>query len=583
MSADPPATATAADRLPRSAPEGDAPSRPTPRRWRPAPIHRVRDLEPRDLRIFVGIVVVLGLLPILSAVVVLTQGWRPSGDNALIGLRARDVLTGHLPLVGQPSTGENFGSGVESNHPGPIEFYVIAPFRAVLGASVGLAVGAAAINAAALVAIGWLSFRRGHLPLLGISAFASLLLVRSLGGNFLHDPLSSNVGALMALALLFACWSIVAGDLRTLPLFVAIGSFTLQDHLSFLGAGAPVVLLAVGVGTWWLARIRRRASDTTWVRPTLAWSVGLAAIVWLPVALDQLFGSHNLTAIFQTFTTGDGEPSGLGFGSGRLAEALAPWPIFMRKVAVLGWLHTPSTVELVTGYLVLVVVVGLGVVAWRRLRTDLTAMVVVVAFAALSGLYTAINLPDGAGVKAANLRWMWTVSAFAWIALAWLAWELMPRFAREVVGVPAAGFGAVATFVLLLSVVSSIELSTDRDGLLAKDITRLTGNVERELARGTYRVTYEGGPVVLSIGPALVHDLEQRGDRVYLDIGPFTRAYGEHREFDDQPIDGTIFVTTEAATAYPEGTKLLARQTVRVNANDEETQTVRVYLQTGEP
>ena len=42
-------------------------------------------------------------------------------------------------------------------------------------------------------------------------------------------------------------------------------------------------------------------------------------------------------------------------------------------------------------------------------------------------------------------------------------------------------------------------------------------------------------------------------------------------------------MTTEAATAYPEGTKLLARQTVRVNANDEETQTVRVYLQTGEP
>lgn len=548
--------------------------------WRPAKIHRVADLSPRAQVVFVAILVALALLPLLSAAIVLSQGWRPSGDNALIGLRAQDVLHGRFPLVGQPSTGENFGSGVESSHPGPIEFYLIAPFALLMGGSVGLAVGAAAINSAALVGIGWLAMRRGGIELMVIATVVATLLSRSLGGNFLHDPVSSNIGALMALCLLFASWSIIAGDLRTLPVFVLVGTFTLQDHLTYLGTGAPVILVAVIIGIWWIRRTFQRASDPSWLRPRLITSAVLAGVLWLPVLLDQLFGSHNVTAILQTFTTKKSEGAGRGvaFAGGRLAEALAPWPIFSRRVPPLGWLHTPSTHELVTGYLVLLAIVAFGVVFWRLRRTDLTAMAAVVVVAAGAGLYTATKLPAGAGVKAANLRWMWTVSAFAWIALAWMLWTVIPVLWKEVLGVPVTIFGGVGIALAMVAVVSSAGLSTDRDGAIAKDTSTLISNVAREVPEGRYRVKYEGGSVVLSIGPALVHDLELSGDQLYLDIGPFNRAYGDHRSYSDQDFDGTLLVTAEADGSYPEGTRLVGRQRFRVNSKDEELTTIRVYL-----
>ena len=562
--------------------EPDEPAK-RPSRWKPAPNHRIRDLSNTHQTVVTGVLVGLALIPILSAAVVLSQGWRPTGDNALIGLRVHDVLKGRFPLVGQPSTGENFGSGVESSHPGPIEFYLIAPFVALLGPTIGLAIGAAAINSAALVGVGWTAFRRGGLQLMLIAVLVATLLARSLGGNFLHDPVSSNVGATTALLLLFAAWSIVAGDLRMAPVFVLAGTFALQDHLSYLGTGAPVVGVALIFGIWWIRRTARYAVDSSWLRPRLIASGILGVVLWLPVVLDQLFGSHNISAIVQTFTSGKADTkgaqaAGVGFAAKRVAEALAPWPIFARKVPPLGYLHTPATHELVLGYAVLVAVIGLGIWFWRQQRTDLTAMAFVAVLACAAGFYTAMKLPSGAGVKAANLRWMWTVSAFLWIALAWMVWTLLPPLIKEVVGVPVLVFASAGIAVATLATLASVGLSSDRDGTIAKDTGTLIDNVEQQLPKGRYRVTYEGGSVGLSIGPAIVHALDHRGDAVFLDFGPFSRAYGKDREFHDQPVDGTVFVTAEADSAFPQGTKILARQVFRVNANDKDLQTIRVFL-----
>ena len=560
----------------------------TAKTWRPAEIHRVRNLSVRDRRIFFAVVGLLALLPVLSAVVVLGQGWRASGDNALISLRVHDVLTGHLPVVGQPSTGENFGSGVESSHPGPIEFYLIAPLTLIVGPTIGLALGAALINSAGLVGIAWLAFRRGNLQLLLVASVVAALLARSLGGNFLHDPVSSNVGAIAALALLFAAWSVLAGDLRTLPVFVIAGTFALQDHLSYLGTLSPVILVAIILGTWWIRHTYRHAVDSSWLKPRLIVSGLLAGILWLPVVLDQLFGSHNLTAIIQTFTAGKAAepgtgPKGFSFAVQRLSEALAPWPIFSRRVAPLGWLHTPATHEVWLGYLVLFAVIGFGVYFWRRRRTDLAAMALVVAVASAAGFYTAMKLPAGAGVKASNLRWMWTVSAFTWIALAWMIWQVLPALWKEIVGVPVLVFASAIIVFALAGVVSSIGLATDRDGTIAAGTTDLVGRIEKELPKGRYRVTYAGGSVVLSIGPAVVHDLDYRGDELFLDIGPFTRAYGRTRTWNDQQVDGTLVISAEAVASYGDDTELLGRQTFRVNRNDKDLQTVRVFLKKGEP
>lgn len=547
------------------------------RRFRPASIHRIGQLPDRERWAVIAGLALFGALPLLSAAIVLHQGWIPIGDNALIGLRIRDVLDGNLPLTGQPTTGENFGSGIPTSHPGPIEFYLLAPLVAVLGPTVGVALGAGAINSAAFVAIGWLSFRRGGTPLMALSVLATLAMSRSLGGNLLHDPVSSNVGTMASFALLYSAWCLIAGDLRTIPVFVAIGTFTLQDHLAYLGTGTPLVLATIGIGIAWIVRARR-AGVGDWLRRTLANSVGIGLVLWLPVLWDEVFGNQNVNAIFRTFTGKRTPGEGTAFALERVAEALAPVPLFARRIDVLGYLHTPNGWELAMGYAVLVAIVALGVRAVVVRRTDLAAMVLVTLVALASGCYAAVKLPVGAGVQASNLHWMWVVGAFSWVALAWMAWDVLPQFWRDVLR-PGVAFAIVVAMVAAtVGTVSSIDLATDRDGSMALDTAEIIDELRAELPEGTYRVTYEGGSAVVSLGPAVIYDLANRGDRLLMDVGPFTRAYGAGRAYDGQPTDGHLVITSDAVAPPTADAEVLVRHPVTVNRKDGERKMIRIYL-----
>ena len=576
------------------APDGDQSTvkRPAPapasgwRGWvrtlRPSTPHSVQDLPAAQQTAYAAILVGLALLPILSAVIVLMQGWRPAGDNALIGLRVHDVLTAHFPLIGQPTTGENFGSGIATSHPGPIEFYLVAPFVAVLGPIVGLAVGAAAINAVAMAGVAWAAFRRGGLGLMTLAALGTVAMARSLGGNLLHDPVSSNVGAVMALLLLFLAWSVLAGDLRAIPAFVFAGTFALQDHLTYLGTGTPVVLMAIVAGLWWSRQVWKRSRSNEWLKRRLRVGGIMGVVLWFPVLFDEAFGDHNLTAIFRTFTGKRTASEGVGFAAKRLAEAMAPWPMFSRRFGPLGYLHTPDTRELVSGYLVLAAVAGLGAYfAWRK-RTDLAAMAAIALVAAIAGAYSSVKLPVGAGIQASNLRWMWTASAFVWVTLAWLVWQALKPAWRHFLDVPAVALCGLALALAASGVVGSVDLQTDRDGRIAPDTTALIERVKQMLPKGRYRVTFAGGSVVVTVGPALVHALDYRGDILRIDGGPVSRAYAEHRMYEKgDKVDGTLLVSAEADASYPEGTKLLARQSFEVNRQDAAVNVIRVYLLEG--
>ncbi|MCB0972040.1 MAG: hypothetical protein KDA97_11090, partial [Acidimicrobiales bacterium] len=75
---------------------------------------------------------------VVSATRALDREYLPSGDDALIGLRALDVGTADTPLVGQPSTSHLYGPDDGTSHPGPIEFFWLAlPVRA-LGPPAGM-------------------------------------------------------------------------------------------------------------------------------------------------------------------------------------------------------------------------------------------------------------------------------------------------------------------------------------------------------------------------------------------------------------------------------------------------------------
>jgi hypothetical protein len=89
--------------------------------------------------------------------------------------------------------------------------------------------------------------------------------------------------------------------------------------------------------------------------------------------------------------------------------------------------------------------------------------------------------------------------------------------------------------------------------------------------------------VVISVGPAVVHDLDDRGDTLFVDLGPFSRAYGAHRQDHGQAVDGVLRITSEAEEGDPAGGRLVAEQEVLVNrTSSQERDTIRVYVLPGD-
>lgn len=546
--------------------------------------------------VFLGVLLLLASLPVVSAVVALRAGWRPVGDNALIGLRVRDVLRGRWPLTGQPTPGENFGSGIPTSHPGPAEFYLLAPVVAVLGPSWGLALGAAALNATAMAASAWIAFRRGGLALFTLASLAMMLLSRSLGGNLLHDPVSSQIGSMPAVLTLFAAWSLMAGDLRLVPVFLLSATFTLQDHLSYLVTVLPPASVAVAAALWWWLRLRTprrkggprvdRAGGGQQGKNRAALLAGAAAAVaWVPVLWDEIAGAGNLGAVWRTFTAKRTAGEGLPFGWRRLLDAMSPPPIFSRGVEPLGWLRPPSAIASSLAVVAMLVAAALAAVAWRRRRLDLVALLVLGGAVGASGVYSALKLPVGAGIQASNLRWMWFVSMFGWLGMTWSLWSLAERRHRRAVREYARAATALLLAVVWLGTVSTVRLSTDRDGLLVRPIVLFSTNIAAVLPKGAYRVLLDGETALASVGPALVHDLDRSDYRLLVDAGPFTRAYTSERSYDGQEVEGTLMLTSNPGAFPPRG-RFLASIRYAADPNRPrgvEPEEVRAYLVPGTP
>ena len=209
-------------------------STPRPSRFGGHPTYYLRDLSRRDRRILAA-VMALSLLPVVvSLAVAWMQGWRPIGDIAQMALRVDDVFSRHTPLIGQPSSGATYG-GARSNHPGPIELWVLAVPSRLVGTAVGMIVGAALINGAAIAMTTFVAFRRRGMLFALWSTLAIGLLAFGLQAVYLHDPISSAPATFATITMVYLVWALIEGDLALLPLAGGVTSFVLLDHLSYLG------------------------------------------------------------------------------------------------------------------------------------------------------------------------------------------------------------------------------------------------------------------------------------------------------------------------------------------------------------
>ncbi|MCB0971116.1 MAG: hypothetical protein KDA97_06310 [Acidimicrobiales bacterium] len=472
----------------------------------------------------------------LVAVLVSAGDWEPQGDDALIELRARDVATVRNPLVGQPSTSGTYGTDTANvAHPGPLGFVVLAPGARLFGEVWGILLSTAAVAAASLLAVAWLTFR--HLGPRGGAAGAVLgsLAAFSAGAAGLVDPLSSNLGRLPLLAAAVGVWALLCGDLRVAPLTVAFWSFAAHQHLSVLPAAAPLAVagvVAMGLAVWKTEPAQRRAA--------LGWVAGAGAVglvLWLPVLWQQVTGDPgNLAALARYSGDETREDLGLRSALSQVATALGPRP-FLGRSSPSGWdlVAHRSTLGVAATFAVVGGVLAAGA-WWRRGDRAFVAAVAVIGVLALGGVLTGTNIPDSPEQGRLNFfHWAFALSFFWLLVLGWLGARLAP------VVLPKLTHGRAITAVVgaavVVAAVAAVPLVIERDG------DRLYQPFEAEVVRDVQRVLEASPELAAAPRPLLV---AVSGDDRYIQVGD---TIGVRLEVDGERV---VFPPESAGFIHPD-------------------------------
>lgn len=384
--------------------------------------------------------VVAVLVPIGVAVARHSRGtWLPIGDDALVELRARDVLSWkHLPLLGTWSSA-SLSAGKDLNHPGPLEFDLLAIPVRLFGGRAGMALGVGLINAVAVVGVAVVAHRLRGATAAVWAMLITAVLTWTMGSTMLTDAWNPHVLILPCLLMLVLVWGVATGDVALLPWLLATASFCLETHLGYAYL-APALCVAAIVGAAvvfrrrWRADAATRPVDVPRLRRVGLVSVATVLVLWIQPIAEQLFGSGQGNMARILTSTGGDEPT-LGATMsvrivGRLV-ALPPWwsrSTFMTAVPNTSYepdgvtvspRGLPGVVPAVLGLaLVLAFVAAVGWWAWRRRDRTGTVAVAVALAAVVLALASLTIMPIGPlGLTPHQMRWLWPVSAFVVLAV----------------------------------------------------------------------------------------------------------------------------------------------------------------------
>lgn len=241
----------------------------------------------------IGLAAALGVLAIVN----FARASPPittDADFAVIELYTELATRGRL-LLGPYS---RFGW----NHPGPMYFYLQAPFYALSGhTAASLYAGALAINLAAIITLAWVTGRENRGALLVLLTAACLLFAWRVP-RFLASPWTAHVPILPSLAFAVLCAAVAGGRRRLLPLTVAFGTFIAQTHLALV----PVVgLLLVALAIHVILQGRRGDAAPA---PVLVASACVCMALWLlPVSEALSHAGGNISALWQFFVVNPGD------------------------------------------------------------------------------------------------------------------------------------------------------------------------------------------------------------------------------------------------------------------------------------
>lgn len=510
-----------------------APAAPPRQATAPAGRGIVR-LRPRSLTVAV---VAAGALPsLLAAAAVATRAWYPASDQALELLRIADVGTRHTPVLGVYS---RWGWA----HPGPLLFYLLAPFERIGGAT-GVLVGTGLLNAAAAGgAVGAAAWSRGRVVAAAV-AVPVLGLQLGLGLSRLVDPWNPTVAVLAWVAFAVCCWLAVVARPGLLVAAVVAGSFSVQAHVGYLLlVGAPLALATGSLG--WRALARGLPGPGRSPAAALGMAAVVGLLLWMPPLWQQLTGEPgNLGAIARYARSPQEPPVGAALALGSMGAHLrpvGPW-LTGRDANDLNLARTGSTIPAAA---TLVGAAGLCWLAHRRRPEAGTAVLGALTALAVSAAVVASARVTGLYAPYVVLYWR-GVAALVVLALVWPAAALVHA---RVLGAwrpgPGVGRAAAVSALVLVGTLSAasgpVEVPVPR---VSTALGHLLPQVERSLdpdrsylVRGQDLRTL-GAPIT-----GLFVNLERRGWHVAVDDEPLAPlTVGTRRTAGPGEVDGVIYI-----------------------------------------
>jgi hypothetical protein len=503
----------------------------------------------RQTRLVLGILG-LAMLPFVVAVVALfvsgNGSYLPTGDRAMIEALVSDVAS-NPPLVGLYSR-DNW------SHPGPLQFYLLAPFYWLSGgSSVGINLGALVINGASLAGVALIARRRGGLPLTLITVIASGLLMRTLGGGFIHDPWNNFLPVFPFALLIFLAWSMAAGERWALPVAVFVASFLAQAHVGFVVLATPVLAWGIAwLGLTWLkgsgrgGDLRVVGDGLSRLRPLLA--PGLAAmailvVVWLPPVIDVVANApSNPKRLLSWFGNAEGGVKTVGDGIRVLAgqfSAVPEWLTNKRDATAFG--ESPFLQGPFPRPVLLLPVAAAAAWLWRSGRAERRHIVALLGLVLVAGVI-AVARTVGLAFDY-RLRWTWVPPMLALVIVAWAGWLALTRW-RPGTARPL-GAGAVALMVAISGVNT---VTAARSGNPEAGETDVIATIGPQVMETLDSLPKNDGGVVLVTEPFHQAATYSRGLAWYLErrdvpvrVEPtLALQFGQHRVYDGEPLDAVL-------------------------------------------
>lgn len=463
-----------------------------PRRRRPSPV--------------CWLVLILVLVPVAASTFHRsTSGWVPDGDEAWFARRVMQVGTTAPPMIGMASTASEQPTR-GTNHPGPVELYLVAGPYAISGWSpVGLAIGTGLIVAVALAAAVVMAWRiAGDRGAVAVGLGLAMMSTR-VSQEWLVRPNNAVLAIFPLFAAMVGLWAYLRRDRAGLAVALLAASFCLQTSLGVLPAAGAVV---AGCGATWIWHRRQGVRGAPLGRGGRVVAVAIG-VMWLPPILEMVVRApgnltdvgHFLLSQVGLVTRETAYTSVLGLG-----PAMASMIQFLTGVPGLdGHDFESNIVPLITvGDLALLpTVIGVSILgvsaawAFRRGSPALRSLWILTGPALLVTTVALSRKPtDELLTQPYFVTWTQPSVALVWTAVALSALEAAHLWSRRAGAAPRGRRLAVAPSVAVgILLVALFAVSAASGGINRTDsrrVSSLSAQVRERVPKGTYLMWEEG-------------------------------------------------------------------------------------------